>query len=104
MRLICSLLLSICLALAISCSSSNSNTLKKQPEQTKPAGTDSIGSATMKEDGTIVLQLRAEGPNGITGDALLTYPPDHADYRKILDHVGGLEPGQEKPVPPFPDE
>jgi hypothetical protein len=65
---------------------------------------DSIGSATMKQDRTILLQLRAEGPDGALGDALLTYPPDHPKYQQILDHLGGLEPGQEKPVPPFPDE
>jgi hypothetical protein len=32
----------------------------REPE--KAAEGKSIGSATMKEDGTIVLQLRAEGP------------------------------------------
>ena len=63
-----------------------------------------IGSATMKEDGTILLQLRAEGPGGVLGDALLTYTPGHPDYEKILEHVGGLRPGEEKPVPPWPEE
>ncbi len=63
-----------------------------------------IGSATMKEDGTILLQLRAEGPGGIRGDALLTYPPGHPEYKKILKHLGGLRPGEEKPVPPWPAE
>lgn len=64
----------------------------------------SIGAATMQPDGTILLQLRAEGPDGLEGDALLTYPPTHPDYESVLKHLGGLAPGQSKPVPPWPDE
>jgi len=60
--------------------------------------------ATMEKDGTVVLQLRAEGPGGILGDGLLRYPPDHPDYTKILDHIGGLTKGQAKKVPPWPKE
>jgi hypothetical protein len=63
---------------------------------------ETIGVATMEKDGTIVLQLRATGP-GVMGDALLKYPPSDKDYKKILDHLGGLKPGESKPVPPFPD-
>lgn len=64
----------------------------------------SIGSATMKDDGTIVMQLRAEGPGGIRGDALFTYKKGHKQYDEIIKHLGGLEPGQTKPVPPWPDK
>ena len=63
----------------------------------------SIGSATMQADGTIVLQLRATDGTGMRGDARLTYPPDHAQYAKVLAHLGGLGPGEEKPVPPWPE-
>lgn len=69
---------------------------------TDAAPAPSIGSATMRADGTIALQLRAEGPGGAIGDALLTYAPDDERYREVLDHLGGLEPGQTKPVPPWP--
>ncbi|MFY0534519.1 hypothetical protein [Nannocystis pusilla] len=62
----------------------------------------SIGSARMEADGTLVLQLRATTGSAI-GDALLRYPPDHADYAKIRGHVGPIEPGQERPVASFPD-
>ena len=62
----------------------------------------SIGSATMDADGTIVLQLRAEGPDAV-GDALLRYAKDHPEYAKVLQHLGGLKPGESKPVPPWPD-
>jgi hypothetical protein len=62
----------------------------------------SIGVASMQPDGTIFLQLRAEDPeHGAVGDALLTYAPSHPQYRQILEHLDGLEPGQSKPVPPW---
>jgi len=64
---------------------------------------DSIGSARMEMDGTIILQLRAESPGGSSGDALFRYPPNHPEYNNILKHLGGLEKGQEKPVPPWKD-
>ena len=57
----------------------------------------------MEADGTVVLYLRAEGAGGITGDARLVYAPTHKDYREILRHLGGLKPGERKPVPPWPD-
>lgn len=63
----------------------------------------SIGVATMQSDGTIVLELRAEGPD-IRGDARIVYPKDHPQYKSVLEHLGGLEPGQSKPVPPWPDD
>ena len=69
-------------------------------KQETPAA--SIGVATMKQDGTIVLQLRAEQPN-ITGDSLILYPPNDPNYAKILKHIGGLRPGETKNVPPWPE-
>ncbi|HVV93444.1 MAG TPA: hypothetical protein VHD15_08505 [Hyphomicrobiales bacterium] len=63
----------------------------------------SIGSATMAADGTIVLDLRAAGPQGL-GDARMVYPPGDPNYASVLRHLGGLRPGEEKPVPPWPDE
>ena len=68
-----------------------------------PAKAESIGSATMKDDGTIVLMLRATG-GGAVGDALVTYPKSHPKYAEILAHLGGLKPGESKPVPPFPEK
>ncbi|MBL8537496.1 MAG: hypothetical protein JNM59_08860 [Hyphomonadaceae bacterium] len=63
----------------------------------------SIGAATMLPDGTIQMQLRAEGPGGTIGDAMFTYPPNHPQYAEMLAHVGGLSPGETKDVPPWPD-
>lgn len=69
-----------------------------------PPAKGSIGSATMEHDGTIVLRLRAASDDGDTiGDGLLTYAPDHRDYKEVLRHLGGLEPGESKPVAPWPD-
>jgi hypothetical protein len=60
-----------------------------------------IGGATMRDDGTIVLDLRLQSGE-MVGHALATYPKDHPDYARVLKHLGGLRPGEEKPVPPFP--
>lgn len=64
----------------------------------------SIGQATMRDDGTIVLRLRAESDDGAIGESLFTYAPDDDNYQSILDHIGGLTPGENKPVPPWENE
>jgi hypothetical protein len=69
-----------------------------------PKEINSIGSARMEKEGTIVLQLRAESAGGAVGDALLRYSPGDPRYKEILRHLGGLEIGQEKPVPPWPEK
>ena len=61
----------------------------------------SIGMATMSEDGTISLYLRAEGPGGIRGDTQVTYEKSNPKYKEILRHIGGIKAGEQKPVPPW---
>ena len=61
-----------------------------------------IGTAEMKADGTIVLRLRAELPGGGSGEGELVYPPTHPEYKKILEHVSPIAPGQTVPVRPWP--
>jgi hypothetical protein len=63
--------------------------------------TESIGMATMTDDGTIVLDLRAEGEKGERGIAQFRYPTSHPQYQDILKHIGGIKPGENKPVPPW---
>lgn len=63
----------------------------------------SIGVATMKEDGTIVLRLRAKTPGGGLGEGYFEYPPDHKDFQKIRQHLGSPDPGGSVPVKPWPD-
>jgi hypothetical protein len=69
---------------------------KKSAEQA-----ECIGVANMSKDGTITLLLRAQSPKGDLGDAMLTYAKSDPKYAGILKHLGGLKPGEEKPVPPF---
>jgi len=63
--------------------------------------TQSIGTATMRQDRTIVLDLIARGP-GLLGHGRLTYSPSDPNYEAILRHLGGLRPGEVKQVQPFP--
>jgi hypothetical protein len=60
-----------------------------------------IGIATMWDDRTIVLVLSAGAP-GLIGAARLIYPLGHSQYQALLHHVGGLRPGEVKPVAPWP--
>lgn len=73
------------------------------PALVAPAEADvtSSGVATMLDDGTVLLQLRAGGPGGIIGDALLRYPPSDPNYAAVRAHLPTLRPGHPVPVPPF---
>ena len=64
---------------------------------------ESIGVATMKDDGTIVLRLKAKTPHGMVGEGTLVYPPTHPQYQNILSHIGPIRKGQTVPVKPWPD-
>jgi hypothetical protein len=63
-----------------------------------------IGNAEMRDDGTIVLDLFATTDSGARGMSQLVYPPNHAQYSEILNHLGGLKPGEKKGVPPWPEK
>ena len=56
----------------------------------------------MKADGTIILQLRAELPDGI-GEGYFIYPVTHPEYQNILKHVAPLAPGHSTRVTPWPE-
>jgi len=62
-----------------------------------------IGSAKMLPDGTLELMLRATDGKGMVGDALLKLAPGDKDYDMWLRHLGGMKPGEEKFIPPFPE-
>jgi hypothetical protein len=55
----------------------------------------------MLPDGTIVLDLRAEGLEGMIGDARLIYHPGEPQYPAVCDHLRGLRPGMTVMMPPF---
>jgi hypothetical protein len=63
-----------------------------------------IGNASMTPDGTVHLDMFAPIPGGGRGFGRMSYAPDHPQYQYVLDHLGGLKPGEQKAVRPFPDE
>jgi hypothetical protein len=75
-------------------------------EQTAPASavkpsdcvaSAEIGVATMTPDGVITLRLRSLPPGPIA-EGVLTYKPDDPHYGEIKQHLGGIAPGETKPV------
>src|SRR5882757_9627116 len=73
------------------------------PAQTSPqAQMQYIGSATMSADGTITVYLDRTAGGG-HAQGTFTYKTDDPDYEKTLKHIGGLKPGETKPVKPWPN-
>lgn len=58
----------------------------------------------MEDGGEIVLRLRATDGEGRVGEGQFRYARGTPDCEEVLRHAGGLEPGQSKPVQPWPDE
>lgn len=65
---------------------------------------DIIGSARMTADRAVVLDLRSVECDGTESTGRLTYKPGDPNYASVLAHIGGIEPGQVKPVPAWPTE
>jgi len=67
---------------------------------------ESIGQATLTDDGTLELRLRAE-EGTLTADAYITYAPDDPNYTAVKQHLeaahGRLAVGRSVSVPPWPD-
>jgi hypothetical protein len=62
----------------------------------------SIGVATMLQNGTILVGV--PGPNSdLRAQAVLMVEPGDSNYQPLIDHLGGLKPGETKPIPPWPD-
>ncbi len=59
-------------------------------------GPGSIGTALMSADGTITLTISTPSQQGAAA-----YHRGDPQYARILSHVGGLKPGERKPLPPF---
>lgn len=62
-----------------------------------------IGTAHMQSDGEIVMNLRAEGPNGLLGDGQVRVRPGEPTYASVREHLGPdlKAGGPEVPVRPF---
>jgi hypothetical protein len=66
------------------------------------AAAKSIGVARMLADGTVLVGVPAPGGGG-RAQAVLRLMPGDTQYQPLLDHIGGLKPGETKPIPPWPD-
>jgi len=64
------------------------------------AAIDSIGTAEMANDGTITLHLRSLWPDPVA-EGEIRYAPDDPQYEEIKQHLGGIAPGDSKPVKPW---
>ncbi|MBI1269552.1 hypothetical protein GC174_03875 [bacterium] len=78
--------------------------MEQEVEFTSKENNEYIGRCLMQEDGTLVLTLRAAGSGGLVGHGTIEYKKDHPSYKEVLSHVGPIEPGESKPVLPFPED
>lgn len=61
-----------------------------------------VGTAHMRQDGSIDVMLRSEGAGGAVGHGSFIVPTDAPAYERFIEHVGGLKPGESAGVPVFP--
>ena len=72
-----------------------------EPKETVPCEqVASIGVATMTEDGVITLRLRSLPPGPIA-EGTMSYKSGDPQYEEIKEHIGGIAPGETKPVRPW---
>jgi len=60
------------------------------------------GTATMLDDGSLVLHLRSTS-DGKPVDETLTYKTTDRGYDSVLRHLGGLNPGDTRDFSPWKD-
>ena len=63
-------------------------------------GSGTIGMAVMGEDGTITLTIHSLPPGPIA-EGVIAYKKGDPNYARIYSHLGGIQPGEHKPVPAF---
>jgi hypothetical protein len=61
---------------------------------------DSVGVAKMSADGAIALRIRSLWYQPVA-EHRFVYAPGDPQYDAIKRHLGGIMPGQSKPVPPL---
>lgn len=80
-------------------SQSQSQPILKDKNSSDSNNLDYIGSVEMLKDGTIFMKLFTEFPGGGgIAEAEFRHKPGDPEYENILHHVGGLKPGEAKPV------
>ena len=68
------------------------------PDGGEPAD---VGMAEMAKDGTLRLHLRTTAEDGTVGEMMMVVPPKDPRHPGMVQHLGGIAPGQAKPIPPF---
>jgi hypothetical protein len=63
---------------------------------------DIIGSVTMLPDRSLHMRLYSVQCDGTIAEGSLDMKPTQPNYQATIDHVGGLEPDETKPVPAWP--
>jgi hypothetical protein len=71
--------------------------------QVPPGAEDptSVGNAYMKPDGTLEMTFRTVGRGGMIGEAYKVLKPDDPQYAAMVRHLGGIQPGEGRAIPPF---
>lgn len=68
-----------------------------------PSVAGTTGYAEMAPDGTLRLQLRLQAADGSLGDAYRELRRDEPGYDEWLRHLAGIEPGEGRAIPFWPD-
>lgn len=78
--------------------------VKPSPSDARPS-MPFTGTATMLDDGSIVLHLRltSDGKPTPTADDTITYKTTDRGYDSVLRHLGGLNPGDTRDFSPWKD-
>jgi hypothetical protein len=63
---------------------------------------DIIGSVVMRPDHSLSMRLRSVQCDGTLAEGILEIKPAEENYQVVIDHVGGLQPNETKPVPAWP--
>jgi hypothetical protein len=75
--------------------------LLSQPSCAEALDEQFIGTATMKQDKAIILQLRSEQEDGSIAEGQFEYRIGDAEYKNILEHIGDIKPGETVKVKPW---
>lgn len=62
-----------------------------------------VGYAEISPDGVLTLHLIGTGGGGEIAHAVKTYKPGDPYYDEVKKHIGTIQPGEKKAVPPWPD-
>jgi len=100
MRIQIAMGLSVALALA-ACAHPSAPPPHIMPVAPPPVVDRSIGTATMLADGTIVMELRTSMDTS-SGHMTQKIKPSDMQYAQVLKQLGGLKPGQTKPITDYP--